>query len=122
MLHLSRFRSFKFNEDNIEFEIEFNEEKDINIMFIEEMFNKDYDKDFISKRILVFVREEINHFKNLTLIDCKKIKDRFYYRNRKYVSIYHVLKLRFLKLHHDNFVENHQNQINIYELLFRNYY
>ena len=111
-----------FNENNIEFEIKFNEEKNINIMFIEKIFNKDYDKNFILKRILIFVRKEINHFKNLTLIDCKKIKNKLYYRNRKYVSIYHAFKLRLLKLHHDNFVENHQNWINIYELLFRNYY
>ena len=111
-----------FSEDNIEFEIEFNEEKNIDIMSIEKMFNKNYDKDFISKRILTFVREKINHFKNLTLIDCKKIENRLYYRNRKYVSIYHAFKLRLLKLHHDNFVEEHQDRINIYELLSRNYY
>ena len=111
-----------FSKNNIEFEIELNEKKNINIMFIEEMFNKNYDKNFISKRILIFVRKKINHFKNLTLIDCKKIKNKFYYRNRKYVSIYYAFKLRLLKLHHDNFVEDHQDRINIYELLFRNYY
>ena len=113
---------FNFNENNIEFKIEFNKQKKINIIFIEKMFNKNYDKDFISKRILIFLRKEINHFKNLTLIDFKKIKDKFYYRNRKYVSIYHIFKLRSLKLNYDNFVENYQNRINIYKLLFRNYY
>ena len=90
------FAFLNFSENNIEFKVEFNEEENINTMFIEEMFNKDYDKNLISKRILILVRKEINHFKNLTLIDCKKIKDKLYYRDRKYVSIYHALKLRFL--------------------------
>ena len=43
-----------FNKNNIQFEIEFNEEKNINIIFIEKMFNKDYDKIFILNRILIF--------------------------------------------------------------------
>ena len=92
------FALLNLSEDNIKLETESNEEEDINIMSIEEMFNKDYDKDFILKRVLIFVREEINHFKDLTLIDCKKIEDKLYYRNRKYVSIYHVLKLRLFKI------------------------
>ena len=110
------------SENDIESETEFNDEEDVDTMFIEEMFNKDYDKNFVSNRVLALLREEASHFKDLTLVDCKKIEDRLYYRDRKYVSNYHAFKLRLLKLHHDSFVEDHQDRINTYELLSRNYY
>ena len=72
--------------------------------------------------MLKILRNDDTHFKNLTLNDCKKIKSRLYYRERKYVSTYHSLKLRFLKLHYNSLVDDHQQKINIYELLTRNYY
>ena len=91
-------------------------------MTIEKLFHKNYIKNFVFNKVLKTLRNNDTHFKNLTLNDCKKNENRLYYRERKYVSTYHSLKLRLLKLHYDFFVDDHQKKINIYKLLTRNYY
>ena len=97
-------------------------DENANSMTIEKLFDKDYVKDLVFNKVLKALRNDDTHLKNLTLNDCKKIESRLYYRERKYVSTYHSLKLRLLKLHHDSLVDDHQKRINIYELLTRNYY
>ena len=73
-------------------------------MIIEKLFNKNYIKHLVFNKLL---RNDDTHFKNLTLNNYKKIENRLYYRERKYVSTYHLLKLRFLKLHYEFFVDDH---------------
>ena len=115
-------KSLKLCENDVKFEFETNIEKDVNIIITNELFNKDYVKNSISNKVLQTLCNDDNHFKNLTLNDYKVIENRLYYRERKYVLTYHSLKLRFFKLHHDSFVDEHQKRINTYELLTRNYY
>ena len=118
--HMSK--SLKLCEDDVKLEFETNIEENVNIMITNELFNKNYVKNSISNKVLQALCNDDNHFKNLTLNDCKVIEDRLYYRERKYVSTYHSLKLRLFKLHHDFFVDEHQERVNTYELLARNYY
>ena len=115
-------KSLKLCENDVKLEFDTNIEENVNTIITNELFNKNYVKNSISNKIFQALCNDDNHFKNLTLNDCKVIENRLYYRERKYVSTYHSLKLRFFKLHHDFFVDEHQKRVNTYELLTRNYY
>ena len=115
-------KSSKLCENDVKFKFETNIKENMNIMITNELFNKAYVKNSISNKIFQTLCNDDNHFKNLTLNDCKVIENRLYYRERKYVSTYHLLKLRLFKLHYDSFVDEHQKRVNTYELLTRNYY
>ena len=82
-------------------------DENANSIIIEKLFDKNYIKNLVFNKVLKTLRNDDTHFKDLTLNNCKKIENRLYYRKRKYVSTYHLLKLRFLKLHHNFLVDDH---------------
>ena len=90
--------------------------------FIDDLMNKDYDHDFFLNRILELLRKEVRHSKEISLVDCEKINDRLYYRQKMYVSDYHVLKMRLCKKVHDSSSTEHSKRTKTFDILQRNYY
>ena len=104
MLCYSYVKFLKLCENDVKFKFETSIEKNVNIIITNKLFNKNYVKNSILNKILQTLYNDDNYFKNLTLNDCKIIENRLYYRERKYVSTYHSLKLRFFKLYYDFFI------------------
>ena len=52
---------------------------------IDELIDLRYEHDLTSNKILILLRNDARHSKNITLIECENRNERLYYKKRLYV-------------------------------------
>ena len=89
---------------------------------LEQLFEEGYQQDPFPNKVLQQLRDNEQHFKEITLSEYSEVDRQLYYRERIYVPKHHSLHLCLCKEHHDTPVAGHPGKAKTYELLVCNYY
>ena len=97
-------------------------EENLDNLTLEQLIDRGYEQDLFPNRVLQLLANGANYSKDPTIADYANVDGRLHYRDRLYISDYHVLQLRLCRLHHDSPHAGHLGIGNTYKLLHRNYY
>ena len=92
------------------------------ILPLEDLFTKGYQKDKTPRTILDYLRAGKTHTKLITLAECTELNERLYYQGKRYVPDYEPLKIELLRRYHDSPLAGHPGSAKTLELISRDYY
>ncbi|KAI0993448.1 hypothetical protein K3495_g14736, partial [Podosphaera aphanis] len=93
-----------------------------NLTSLPDLFDQGYNKDPFPLKTLGLIRKGERRSSEISLSECAEINGKLTYRGKLYVPDYDPLKLRILKLHHDDPASGHPGREKTFELVSREYF